>query len=274
MSPIQCSSLSEVLNQEFVRRKDRNTSYSLRAFARDLELSPSRLSEVMKGKQGLSEANAEAVARKVTRRPEERAFIKDLVLANSARNGKVRELARQRLSDARDAAALREMQEDQFKLIADWFHGAILELTQLVDFQSSPAWIAARLGISQAAAEGALARLQKMGLLEVRGGQCLAKPEAHLTFGEVPSSANRKFHRQILAMHAESLFADDMKDRELISTILALPRARLPEFKRLLKDFIVNFYQITGDEPKDDLYSLSVQLCPVRNRTPNGAQDA
>lgn len=274
MSPIHCHSLSEVLNQEFSLRKDRNAAYSLRAFARDLELSPSRLSEVMKGKQGLSEANAEAVARKITRRPEERAFIKDLVLAGSARNQMVRELAKERLKEAREAASLRGLREDQFKLIADWYHGAILELTQLVDFQSNANWISERLGIPQNLIEAALERLQKMGLLEIRGGRWIAKPEGYATLGEVPSSANRKFHRQILAMHAESLFADEMFERELISTILALPRERLPEFKRQLKDFMVKFWQSAGDSPKDELYSLSLQLCPVRNRSGKGGGDA
>jgi len=43
----------ELLNREFESRKARNTKYSLRAFARDLGLSPGTLSEVLKQKRGL-----------------------------------------------------------------------------------------------------------------------------------------------------------------------------------------------------------------------------
>ncbi len=274
MSPLQCSSLAEVLKQEFSRRKERSARYSLRTFARDLELSPSRLSEVLKGKQGLSEANSDAVARKLTRRPGERAFIKDLVLANSARNHKVRELARARLNDAREAAALKARQEDQFKLVADWYHPAILAMTQLVDFQANPAWIAGRLGISLTAAEGALARLQKMGALKTGGGRYVANPEGYRNHGEVPASACRKFHRRIHAMHSESLIAGDSKEQELISAMVALPRSRMPEFKRRLQEFMASFLSMSGDEPKDELYSLSLQLCPVRKREAKGTFDA
>lgn len=43
---------------EFEGRKSRNPGYSLRAFARDLGLAAPKLSEILRGKGGLSEASA------------------------------------------------------------------------------------------------------------------------------------------------------------------------------------------------------------------------
>lgn len=51
-----------VLAWEFHRRRQRNFRYSLRAYARDLAVSPSYLCEVMAGKYHLSLARADEIA--------------------------------------------------------------------------------------------------------------------------------------------------------------------------------------------------------------------
>ena len=58
-------SISEFLGAEFSKRKLRNETYSLRAFARDLGVSASRLSEILSGKLGISEKTAETIASKL-----------------------------------------------------------------------------------------------------------------------------------------------------------------------------------------------------------------
>ena len=52
-----------LLKSELASRTNQNPNYSLRAFARDLDLAPSRLSEVLNGKQGLSTQAAEKIAK-------------------------------------------------------------------------------------------------------------------------------------------------------------------------------------------------------------------
>lgn len=274
MINLESQSIAEVLDQEFARRKQRNRAYSLRAYARDLKLSASRLSEVLKGKQGISESTVDSIAEELTRKPVERRFIKDLVLADFARNQKVRELARKRVEEARKAESFRHLREDQFRVIKDWYHAAILELTQVQDFDPDPRWIGRRLGIPATTATQALKRLQGLKLIEAtEGGGWRARPEAYSAFSDVPSTAIRHFHMQILSMHADSLREDSMEDRELLSMILAIPRSRLPEFKEEMNKFATRFWQSIENESKDDLYSLSLQLCPVRNRRPERAQE-
>src|SRR2546430_13739191 len=50
-----------VLRKELESRCRTSPRYSLRAFARDLKISPSRLSEILSGKQGLSRAAARGI---------------------------------------------------------------------------------------------------------------------------------------------------------------------------------------------------------------------
>jgi uncharacterized protein (TIGR02147 family) len=184
--------VASVLNTEFDRRKRKNDSYSLRAFARDLEISPSRLSEILKGSNGLSEKSANHIATKLKLKNLERKFLLDLVLAESARNGKVRELAQVRLADSRKLKAYQEIKENQFHVIADWYHGAILELPQVQGFQNNYQWVSQRLGITVQQAEDAVKRLQSLGLLEIsKDGNWKVRPEAYSAFSETPSVAIR-----------------------------------------------------------------------------------
>jgi len=265
--PLQSASPAEFLSAELSNRKQRNDAYSARAFARDLGLSPSRLSEVLSGSHGVSESTADRIATRLKLKPTIAKFWKDLILASSSRNQKVRELAEKRVVEFRKVAGVRRLEEDQFRVISDWYHGAILELTQVRGFQSDVKWIADKLGIAVVQVEGALYRLKQLGLLRTEAnGRLVACLEAFNAFSEMPSGAIRKFHRQILTMHLESLLEDPMPDREAVSMILAIPRARMPEFQQEMKAFVTQFWQKVENDEKDDLYSLSVQLCPVRNR--------
>lgn len=54
-----------VLQAAFDERKLRNVKYSLRAFSRDLNIAPSYMSEVLKGKKKLSSESACKIALKL-----------------------------------------------------------------------------------------------------------------------------------------------------------------------------------------------------------------
>jgi transcriptional regulator with XRE-family HTH domain len=59
----------DYLAQELLRRKERNPSYSLRSFARDLRLSPSCVSEILNNKRSPSPKNVRKIAEKLALDP-------------------------------------------------------------------------------------------------------------------------------------------------------------------------------------------------------------
>ena len=259
-------SISEVLVFELDARKRRNDSYSLRSFARDLDLSPSRLSEVLKGAHGLSEKSAITIAKKLKLKPAQEKFWYDLVLSECSRSQKVRALALQRITASRKTETLNELKESQFRAIADWHHTAILELTQVNGFQKDFSWIAKQLGITLHQATDAIERLQGLRLLEIKNDQWIVNSEAYQAFSEVPSTAIRKFHRQVLQNGIESLLNDPMQARAIQSMMVAIPRERLPEFDQKFKNFLLQFWEDLEGAEKSELYSLSLQLVPVRRQ--------
>ena len=60
----------------------------------------------------------------------------------------MRELARIRLQKTA-VPEYQQLQMDTFRVISDWYHFGILELTYLKSFKSDPRWIAKALGITE-----------------------------------------------------------------------------------------------------------------------------
>ena len=151
-------------------------------------------------------------------------------------------------------------------MIADWYHAAILELSQLKDFQSDINWVASRLGITQTQAAGAIERLMKLNLLVETNKIWTANSDAYRTFSETPSPAIRKFHQHILAQAIESFEKDPSELRPAQSMIVAIPKNQLFIFEEKMRVFMQNFWEEIKESEKDDLYALSIHMTPARLR--------
>lgn len=88
------------LRDELSRRQARNARYSLRSFARDLGLAPPRLSDILRGRYGLSGAAAAELAARLRMSEEESFHFRDLAEAEHGRSRLARENARLRLKRA------------------------------------------------------------------------------------------------------------------------------------------------------------------------------
>lgn len=254
------STYRNFLLQEFESRSSRNARYSLRAFARDIALSPSSLSLVLSGKQGLSRVAATRISGKLGLAGEEGAWFLDLVEAEHGRTESARRLARIRLRK-QDSAGM-ALSLELFRAISDWHHLAILELTELEGFESSPRWIARALGINARVARAAVARLRKLGLLEEGADGRLRQTEGFLaTPSGVPSEAIKSFHRQILAKAEAALLTQPVEERDFSALIFPMRRSELEWAKGRLKEFRREVTERLEQAPaKDRIYCLSMQL--------------
>ena len=101
---------NRLLADELVERKQRNQAYSLRAFARDLGVSASCLSDVLHEKRQLSKKHTHSIAKKLCLSPNE---------ARALREKKEKILS---------SPHYLTLEEDVFHLVADWYYFAILNL--------------------------------------------------------------------------------------------------------------------------------------------------
>lgn len=181
---------------ELERRQKKNPAYSLRAFARDLGIPCSRLSEIINRKMGLSQARAVNLADKLSLSPSEKEFFLDLALSEHARSPVVKEMANNRVR-ARHALT-KEVGENEFSIISDWYHHAILEYLQLPSVPHSIEAIAKHFGLSVDETEKALERLEQVQLLEKKEGRYEVRHERRAAIFRPGFKAVHNFYDQLL----------------------------------------------------------------------------
>jgi uncharacterized protein (TIGR02147 family) len=165
------------------------------------------------------------------------------------------------------AAAEREIDADRFRIISDWYHYAILELTFVPEFQSNPAWIGRRLGISPVEARLAVERLLRLDLLTEQDGRW-RKTDVTVTTKDKTTTnpAFRKLQRQVLEMALSSLENDPLPERSHTSMTMAIDPGKVELARKLISEF--NRYLVTalGSGKKKRVYHLGISLYPVEGR--------
>jgi uncharacterized protein (TIGR02147 family) len=250
-----------ILREELEARCARNPTYSLRSFARDLGLAPARLSDVLRGRYGLSRLAAEGIAKRLGWNDQECDRFCDLVESEHGRDQRKREAARERLQTG-VGSHYRQLTLDSFQVISEWYHYVILELAVTEDFQSDEQWISRQLGLNLNVTRAAIARLKRLDLL-VQDEDGRLRPTEGTTASPdgVPSDAVKKFHRQVLEKAMRAIDFQDVEQRDLSSMILAIDTDQIPEAKKAIRKFRRDFDTKFGAaKKKNQVYCLATQF--------------
>lgn len=257
-------SYRDFIVREFQQRKKRNPAYSLGAYARDLGIPAPNLSQVLHGSKGFSLARARLIAAKINLQDEEKELFIHLVQAQHARSSSERKLALEKAHQVQLALEYSELEVERFKIISDWYHFAILELTELSEFQSDSAWIAQRLQLPTELVKAAVDRLFEFGLLQNREGRWSQSQEHLAVPTSNPSHVLREYHRQILAKAESAIENVSVDERDFSAVTISISEKTYPQAIQLLKEFRRNLAKILQEAPeKDRVYCLSLQFFPL-----------
>ncbi len=246
------------LSNEFHERQRRNSAYSLRSFARQLGLSAPVLSEVLRQKRGLPERQMGRVVSSLGLTPQEAQIFK--TTAKTWRVG-LRGLADVELSKA-DYKVLDN--ERDFRIIAEWEYYAVFESLELGDFSQSPAWIAAKLGITESRAKVVLESLISAGLIARTPSGKLVKTAKELdTPQDVQSTALRRSHRESLELASSKMETVPIAKRFFSSSTIAIDRENIPQAKELIREFRQKLAKLLAGNPSNEVYQFCVQLFPL-----------
>lgn len=257
-----------ILEERFAERHARNPSYSLRAFARDLEISVSRLSEVLNRRNHLSGQSADQIALRLDFDDDERAYFRDLVECQTARTETLREQAQIRLLKYRFEDEEAQLSMDQFKLIADWYHFAIMELFKTKNFVCEPGKVAEILALPLDIVDEALDRLVRLQFVaKVKNQYSLIKTRT-MTDCKTRSEALRRFHERVLAKAAEALGTQARSERVTIAAIGAVNKEAVAAVRADLNEVVKRFAtQRTEQQDADHVYCLSVNFFRMDQKT-------
>lgn len=151
----------EILKKELSRRTERNSFYSLRAFARDLEVSPSRLSEAINGVRGISLDFAKKVCLKIGLDKQWTEIFLTSVSATHARSPKIKRDSQEKLK-----SLLVEDLTDYPKTdtVVAWYYAGVLKLFQ--QGMHDLAKISELLGVTISQSDSAFRFLKRLGFID------------------------------------------------------------------------------------------------------------
>jgi uncharacterized protein (TIGR02147 family) len=259
---LKYTNYKDVLRSELAKRQLRFSNYSLRDFAVDIALAPSTLSEIFSGKHELSRRKAEHIGQRMGFETEGLNYFCDLVESVSARSAVARDAAKERIERRNGRSDSHYIGQEEFHIIADWYHLAILELVRLGKFDGTSSSLARTLGITEHQVDMAIERLKKVGVLKFKDGQLITIVRNTKTTDEVPAEAVKLFHKQMLTKAQQALVNQDVGDREIASIVLSINKKDLPEAKKMLKEFRRRFCTVMeeSDHPSEEVYCLNTSF--------------
>ena len=234
--------LVKLLKNDFINRRDKNASYSLRAFARDLGIGPTSLSDFFQGKRLLSPRNAKAVCERLMLSPIEQ----DRVLGQKEK--------------PKDGNERIFIQEEKLRLISEWYYMAILNIAHTENNNSQVDHISARLGVGTPEIEQALNDLENLGLIKRKDGKLIRTKNPIGTTQDIPSAAIKKMHRSLLTKALATLDATHVREREFGATVMAINPKKLPQAKALLHEFRDKLALCLEKGPRKKVYVFNFQL--------------
>lgn len=275
-------------------QKQRSSAYSYRAFAQRAKLaSPNYLKLVIDGARRVTEKNLPQFLRGLKLNSFEAEYFRHLVLFQESQDSETqalsaREMTRLRTRSHRVAHELDRSRHDYFK---HWHHVAVREMVMLDDFRDDPEWIARRLGfkITPSEASESIELLLTMGFIrrevvlqpviapELTPGAPLTQARFKYsvdeplvtTIDETTSHLIRGFHRQFIELSSHSLNNDALSAREVSSLTLAVPKSKVPEIKKALRDFRKELNRAFSDASgNEEVYHLLINFFPLTQASP------
>jgi uncharacterized protein (TIGR02147 family) len=257
----------DMLSHSFQTRRENNPNYSLRAFARDLLISPSRLSEVMAGKGNLSRRKADAIAKKLKFTPAKKQYFFDLIDSVASESDKVRSKAIERLESVAKDKVERYLPNRTFESIATWQHIAVWSFLFLPVFDGDCYTISRSLKIDIFDVYNILQRLKVAGLIKHQNGQWVPLVKEFSSGDDVPSATIRAYHDSVSALGRKSIEQQTVNERHLETLILPFNSTRINEVGSRIGSFVQSLAKEFGEDTEgDSVYAMSLQFFRVGDK--------
>lgn len=234
------------LAREFEDRKLRNPNYSLRAFARDLRISPTTLSCVLSNERHLSRQSAARVCDSLKWGTDALTEILDEIGAESAVP-----------IDSRQ-------QRKVLSNISHWYFFAVLKLAELETNQADPKWISERLNITQDEAGAALKGLLANDLIQLENGRMTRSGES-VFMQDLPGPEMLNCFEEFTQIAQDAFARSPEKGYRFMAAMLIDPR-HLQRSKKALWRFHNRMKTTLRGKSPSEVYALNVNVFPLKGR--------
>lgn len=254
------------LRQEFTQAKKKNDQTSVRSFSKKLGLPASTISLVLLGKRKFSNRLALRLIEALPLQEIERTRLTQAIQNNKPQAATPPSDRGKRKPSVPKATEIKLSKQD-YMLIRDWEHFAILSLINTNDFQYNASWIANRLTIKPERAAEAMRRLERLKLVRVNSeGQTQRTYQKIRTSDGPRDDSLRHSHLQSLELSKQKIQNLESHLRDITWATLPVDFSRFDEMKLSIRNFQEQFIQEYGlDSNATEVVRMNVQLFPLSN---------
>ena len=236
------------IKESFVARQNKKQNFSLRAFAQFLGIGKTTLNEVLAHRRTLNKKTAIKIAEKL-------AFSDEELLAM------FEEIRQESVRKKTNVTSLSKiLANDEFALISDWWHIAILCISQIENHSANPVELAKHLRIKTSEAELALETLKRLGLIKISRNKIFRSSNPIETETDIPSSAIRHYHSQNLDTAKYSLHNNAINERVFSSISIATNKEKLKLAEKKIIKFKEEMSKILSTSAPEEVYTIAVQI--------------
>lgn len=249
-----------ILNSEFKKRTQRNPSYSLRSFARDLDICSGSLSSIIKGKRPYPIRKVDQALQNLNLDPVTSVKFKDSVMS------------RRKYKNIVDSIETKKddhvLNDHQTSLVTDWEHFAVLSLIKTHQYlnskESNEDFFSNRLGLSKIEANKIVDNLLAANLIKLGQDFKLQRTYQRInTTQDIDSEVLKSAHRN--SMHKAEIALDELspEKRYFGCETFCMSRSNIEQGKKLIREFKNKFSSLLETTDSEDVYRLNIQFFPL-----------
>lgn len=256
----------EFLSAAYRNKKRRNSTFSMRAWARKLGLaSNATLSLMLAGKRPIPRKYIHVFASELGMTSKESLYFESLVEMAKAKNAKARVYYQERAHSFRPNSGISFIEIESFQTLSHPLHMGLLEMIDLKECTSNIKSIreSLRVPTSLNEIEEALARLLLLGLVEKSPTGLFSKTHSSIsTRPDIADEGSQEYHRRISIQASEAVSQQDICEREFNGYAINIKKESIPRAKELIRQFIADFAKEVEAVPKtgEETYQLNVQF--------------
>ena len=255
----------EFLKDDFLERKAKNPSFSIRAMAVKLGLNSSTLVRIFNEKRNLSKNLLPRFIKFLGLRTKETEYFTHMVTFCQAKS------ERQRMAEYREMVKIRngrikEVAKNQYAFYEEWYYSVVRELLRLFSFSGDYQALGRMLEppISMQEAKRAVNLLINLGFIDRVTNSYVVRDNNISTGALWHGMAVQKFHHDTLAKAMEALERIPRQERDFSTMTMSYSAEGYKKVRELLKQTREEMARIEeGDRKRNRVYQVNMQLFPL-----------
>jgi uncharacterized protein (TIGR02147 family) len=241
-------------------RKASNLEYSQVDFAEDLLMSPPRISQILKRKEGISIKRAKGIAKSFEFSEREMEYFFHLISSKTSKSKAQKEVSKQFILDHHKVRVPNYLSMDKWCLLDLEGWDIVWNLIEINSDFSDLTKISQICRITTTEVEKIIETMESLELISRKSEQII-KLKKHISFGNsVQSSAIRNHHKRKIIQSLKALDFQEQDKRKNESMTFTISKTDFKKLSLKIEMFMDNFLNDIDESEHDEVLSLNISM--------------